>query len=60
VRAPASDSSPPKIQTKKTMPGDPVFSTIVFGTRKIPLPMMVPTTIATVLQTPSARSSSTR
>src|SRR5262245_58768474 len=47
-------SKPPKIHTAKTIPGEPTALTIVFGTRKIPLPMTVPMTIATAAHSPSS------
>src|SRR5579872_5585342 len=37
------------------MAGEPTFLIIVFGTRKMPLPITVPTTIAAALQTPRTR-----
>src|SRR5215472_17072583 len=49
---------PPKIQTKKTIPGVPTRSIMARGTRKIPLPMTVPTTIDPAAQRPSSRLSS--
>src|SRR5215468_4174869 len=49
--------NPPKIHTAKTIPGVPTALTIVFGTRKIPLPMTVPMTIATAAHSPSSRFS---
>src|SRR5437762_6592892 len=55
--APDRDISPPTTQTTNTMPGVPTLRIIVFGTMKIPLPITVPTTIATALQMPRSRLS---
>src|SRR5579872_3841193 len=57
--APESDIRPPVTQTTKTMPGEPTFRIMTFGTMKIPLPITVPTTIATALHNPKSRLSET-
>src|SRR5664279_5172647 len=54
--APASESTPPTIQARYTSHAEPTACIISAGTRKMPLPMMVPTTIALAWLTPSSRS----
>src|SRR5258708_29616830 len=49
---------PPKIHTAKTICGDPTRRIIALGTRKMPLPITVPITIATAPQSPRSRRSS--
>src|SRR5271156_4634291 len=56
--APKSVSSPPTIQARYTMLLEPTARIISWGTRKMPLPMMVPTTIAVACHTPSTRGRS--
>src|SRR5215831_8383270 len=56
--APASESSPPTIHARYTKRAEPTACIISAGTRKIPLPMMVPTTMALAWPTPSSRNSS--
>src|SRR5271165_7043342 len=55
--APAIDSIPPTIQARYTSRAEPTACIISAGTRKMPLPMMVPTTIALAWLTPSSRRS---
>src|SRR5271157_4216906 len=55
--APASDSTPPTIQARYTSQAEPTACIISAGTRKMPLPMMVPTTIALAWLTPRSRES---
>src|SRR5207302_708944 len=57
VIAPASESAPPTIHAKYTSRAEPTACIISAGTRKIPLPIMVPTTIAPAWLTPSSRNS---
>src|ERR1051326_6775437 len=57
VTAPNHDSSPPTIHTRKTVDADPVASIMRFGTRKMPLPMMTPTTIAPACSALRSRTS---
>ena len=56
--APNSVSTPPTIQARYTMLLEPTARIISWGTRKMPLPMMVPTTMAVACQTPSTRGRS--
>src|ERR1035441_304131 len=60
LRAPARESSPPTTHTAKTASTVPTFWIMVFGTRKIPLPMTVPTTIDAAAQGPRAPFNSVR
>src|SRR5580693_4959827 len=53
--APASESAPPAIHARYTIPAEPTACIISAGTRKMPLPMMVPTTIAEAWRTPRSR-----
>src|SRR5271157_5208450 len=53
--APASDSTPPTIQARYTSQAEPTACIISAGTRKMPLPMIVPTTIALAWLTPRSR-----
>src|SRR5947209_3212860 len=46
VRAPKNDRRPPTIHARYTNLADPTACIISAGTRKIPLPIMVPTTTA--------------
>src|SRR5271166_2662590 len=55
--APASESTPPTIQARYTSHAEPTACIISAGTRKIPLPMMVPTTTALAWLTPRSRES---
>jgi hypothetical protein len=48
-------STPPKIQTANTMPGEPTARTMSDDTRKMPLPITVPMTTAQAVQNPSER-----
>src|SRR5437016_1319152 len=57
--APDSDITPPTTQTTKTIPGVPIFRIMTLGTMKIPLPITVPTTMATALHSPKSRFSDT-
>src|ERR1700722_17360418 len=56
--APKRVSTPPTIQARYTIPLEPTARIISWGTRKMPLPMMVPTTIAVACHTPSTRGRS--
>jgi hypothetical protein len=56
--APNKLSVPPTIHTSITSPADPVPRAISPGTIKIPVPIIVPTTIAAAAQLPSPRTSS--
>src|SRR5215472_11656049 len=58
VNAPKNESNPPTIQARYTSPADPTACIISAGTRKIPLPMIVPATIDVACQTFSPRMSS--
>src|ERR1035441_2946140 len=60
LRAPARESSPPATHTAKTAPTVPRCWIMVLGTRKIPLPITVPTTMDAAAQGPRARFSSVR
>src|ERR1035441_3528307 len=60
LRAPASESSPPTTQTANTASTVPTFWIIVRGTRKIPLPITVPTTMDAAAHGPRARFNSVR
>src|SRR5579872_1718533 len=55
VSAPKRVRIPPKIHTAKTMAGEPTAFTMSLGTRKMPLPMTVPTTMAVAGHTPRTR-----
>src|SRR5713226_5502508 len=46
---------PPKIHTANTMPGEPTARIMSEGTRKMPLPITVPTTTAQAVQNPNER-----
>src|SRR5271169_2190504 len=56
VIAPAIDSAPPTIHARYTNRAEPTACIISAGTRKMPLPIIVPTTIAQAWLTPSSRS----
>src|SRR5215469_8767093 len=56
--APAIESMPPTIHARYTSLAEPTACIISAGTRKMPLPMMVPTTIAVACQTFKSRNSS--
>src|SRR6516164_8045471 len=56
--APAIDSRPPTIQARYTSLAEPTACIISAGTRKIPLPMMVPATMAVACQTFNSRNNS--
>src|SRR5581483_5333381 len=55
VSAPARATSPPSSQAARTGPGPSSVAATVAGTRKIPLPMDVPTSTATRLHSPRRR-----
>src|SRR3954447_1710352 len=54
------ESSPPTTHTANTASTVPTFWIMVFGTRKIPLPITVPTTMDAAAQAPKARFNSVR
>src|SRR5438876_59636 len=54
--APASDNTPPTIQTRNRLRTLPTSSATLWGTRKIPDPMIVPTTMAVEPRYPMART----
>ncbi len=58
VMAPNSDSNPPTIHARYTSDDEPTSRIISRGTRKMPLPIMVPTTIAMAWLAPSTRGKS--
>src|SRR5215471_12127505 len=58
VNAPKNESNPPTIQARYTNPAEPTACIISAGTRKIPLPMIVPATIDVACQTFSPRINS--
>src|SRR5207237_6071444 len=55
VSAPHSASSPPRTQTKSMSAGSGTRPAITAGVRKMPPPMVEPTSTATALQSPSRR-----
>jgi hypothetical protein len=55
--APAIESMPPTIHARYTSFAEPTACIISAGTRKMPLPMIVPTTMALAWLTPSSRKS---
>jgi hypothetical protein len=57
VSAPKKDSNPPTSQARNTSLAEPTAIIICAGTRKMPLPMMVPTTTAVAWLTPRSRAS---
>src|SRR5918994_6106120 len=57
VSAPQSATSPPATHTSIMPPGVPTWAAVALGTRKMPLPIMLPTTMAMADQTPSCRAS---
>src|SRR4051812_39944464 len=57
VSAPKNESTPPTNHARYTYFAEPTASIIVPGTRKMPLPMIVPTTIAVAWLGPRARTS---
>src|ERR1700722_4694701 len=60
MSAPKKESAPPTTQARYTSLADPTACIISAGTRKIPLPIMVPTTMAEAWLTPRSRESSGR
>src|ERR1017187_5805787 len=56
--APKRERSPPAIQARNTSAEEPTSCIISRGTRKMPLPMMVPTTMAVAWLAPSTRGRS--
>src|SRR5271163_2549195 len=60
VSAPKKDNSPPTSHARYTSLAEPTACIISAGTRKIPLPMIVPTTMADAWLTPRSRASSGR
>ena len=52
---PASESAAPASQTIATPPTDPISAATVLGTRKIPLPIVMPMSNPAMLTTPSCR-----
>src|SRR5215472_12717823 len=58
VIAPKKERRPPTIHTRYTSQGEPASFIITPETRKMPLPMMVPATIAVACQTLSSRNRS--
>src|SRR3954462_10530757 len=60
VIAPKMESNPPTIHARYTSLAEPAACIISAGTRKMPLPMMVPMTIAVPCHTLSSRGSSRR
>jgi hypothetical protein len=55
VSAPISATSAPTIQIMENAPSVSTRSATVLGTRKMPLPMVDPTSTAAALQMPSLR-----
>src|ERR1700677_3072276 len=56
--APNNESRPPTLHARYTSADEPTSCIISRGTRKMPLPMMVPTTIAVASLAPNTRGKS--